>query len=76
MMAYGRYGWTWKQARALRESREQCLDRHLSGCRTLDIDFEQLKRDPSKAVGTLVDFAGLVNVEKQDFQHAVRFIRP
>jgi hypothetical protein len=76
MMAYGRYGWTWKQARALRQSREQYLDRYLRGHRILDIDFEHLKQDPRKAVGALVDFAGLAGVGKQVFQHAVKFIRP
>jgi len=76
LRAYGNHGWTEPVARRVIEVREGALDKELPANRTLNIDFDELRRDRDTWVRQIIEFAGLPPVSSDQFLAAVEFIRP
>jgi len=74
--AYYERGWTADQAYTLRFRRERELDRYLPWYRTIEIDFDTMRKDREETVWSLVRFCGLGNVAAERISSAVDFIRP
>lgn len=74
--AYGDRGWTREDAHRMRVGREGELDRYLPWYRTIEIDFDQLRRHRDKTVSALIEFCGLGPVPADKVAASIEFIRP
>ena len=74
--AYGDRGWTREDAHQMRVGREGELDRYLPWYRTIEIDFDQLRRHRDETVAALIEFCGLGPVPADKVAASIEFIRP
>jgi hypothetical protein len=74
--AYGNWGWTPENARAMRLRRQRELDRYLPWYQTFEVDFDRLRSRRRETVQRLAQFCGLQEVGGERMQAAIDFIRP
>jgi len=80
---FDRLGLKWLQrtlvgrsVRTLRKTRENALDRYLTGRSVLIVDFDDLMRNRESVVRNLAKFCGIVDLPEHKLRNALEFIRP